>query len=212
MVDLTRCMDRLGYRFHNVGLLRRALTHSSLAAEQHRLGEDNERLEYLGDAVLEHLVSRYIYDAHPEMREGAMTRLRSALVCMQIQCDWQPCCLGDQLSGHMRRTEIMLRKNSAIGDAELHHQLFLSVMRHQGNVHLLLSPFLTSTCKNFIYHTLSKIRIEYYTRFFPDAQQFFHFLYVFFSGTSVLSPGACVWFSIRNAFPSSSLAGLVKKQ
>ena len=81
MVDLTRCMDRLGYRFHNVGLLRRALTHSSLAAEQHRLGEDNERLEYLGDAVLEHLVSRYIYDAHPEMREGAMTRLRSALVC-----------------------------------------------------------------------------------------------------------------------------------
>ena len=70
MVDLTRCMDRLGYRFHNVGLLRRALTHSSLAAEQHRLGEDNERLEYLGDAVLEHLVSRYIYDAHPEMREG----------------------------------------------------------------------------------------------------------------------------------------------
>ena len=81
MVDLTRCMDRLGYRFQDEALLRRALTHSSLAVEQHRMGEDNERLEYLGDAVLEHLVSRHIFDAHPEMREGALTRLRSSLVC-----------------------------------------------------------------------------------------------------------------------------------
>ena len=81
MVDLMGCMDKLGYRFRDEGLLSRALTHSSLAVEQHRMGEDNERLEYLGDAVLEHLVSRHIFDAHPEMREGAMTRLRSSLVC-----------------------------------------------------------------------------------------------------------------------------------
>jgi ribonuclease-3 len=52
-----------------------------MAVEQHRMGEDNERLEYLGDAVLEHLVSRHLFDAHPEMREGALTRLRSSLVC-----------------------------------------------------------------------------------------------------------------------------------
>ncbi len=81
MSDLTGCIDRLGYRFRNEALLRRALTHSSLAVEQHRMGEDNERLEYLGDAVLEHLVSRYLFDSHPEMREGALTRLRSSLVC-----------------------------------------------------------------------------------------------------------------------------------
>ena len=81
MVDLKQCMDRLGYRFQNEGLLRRALTHSSMAVEQHRMGEDNERLEYLGDAVLEHLVSRHLFDSHPEMREGALTRLRSSLVC-----------------------------------------------------------------------------------------------------------------------------------
>ena len=81
MADLKQCMDRLGYRFQNEGLLRRALTHSSMAVEQHRMGEDNERLEYLGDAVLEHLVSRHLFDAHPEMREGALTRLRSSLVC-----------------------------------------------------------------------------------------------------------------------------------
>ena len=81
MSDLHECMDKLGYRFREDGLLRRALTHSSLAVEQHRMGEDNERLEYLGDAVLEQLVSRHLYDAHPEMREGALTRLRSSLVC-----------------------------------------------------------------------------------------------------------------------------------
>ena len=81
MGDLIRCMDRLGYRFQDEGLLCRALTHSSLAVEQHRMGEDNERLEYLGDAVLEHLVSRHLFDTHPEMREGALTRLRSSLVC-----------------------------------------------------------------------------------------------------------------------------------
>ena len=81
MSDLMQYMDRLGYRFQDESLLRRALTHSSLAVEQHRMGEDNERLEYLGDAVLEHLVSRHLYDTHPEMREGALTRLRSSLVC-----------------------------------------------------------------------------------------------------------------------------------
>lgn len=81
MADLTGCMEKLGYRFQNESLLRRAVTHSSWAVEQHRMGEDNERLEYLGDAVLEHLVSRHLFDAHPEMREGALTRLRSSLVC-----------------------------------------------------------------------------------------------------------------------------------
>ena len=81
MSDLMQCMDKLGYRFQDEGLLRRALTHASLAVEQHRMGEDNERLEYLGDAVLEHLVSRHLFDTHPEMREGALTRLRSSLVC-----------------------------------------------------------------------------------------------------------------------------------
>ena len=81
MADLTGCMEKLGYRFRNESMLRRAVTHSSWAVEQHRMGEDNERLEYLGDAVLEHLVSRHLFDAHPEMREGALTRLRSSLVC-----------------------------------------------------------------------------------------------------------------------------------
>ena len=79
MVDLTRCMDKLGYRFQNEGLLRRALTHSSLAVEQHRMGEDNERLEYLGDAVLEHLVSRHIFDTHPDELETLTEIVRDCM-------------------------------------------------------------------------------------------------------------------------------------
>ncbi|MBQ7277928.1 MAG: ribonuclease III [Clostridia bacterium] len=81
MQRLDGFMDKLGYSFRDESLLRRALTHSSWAVEQHRMGEDNERLEYLGDAVLEYLVSMRLYDAHPDMREGALTRLRAKLVC-----------------------------------------------------------------------------------------------------------------------------------
>ena len=51
MADIRECMDRLGYRFSDESLLLRALTHSSYAVEQHRMGADNERLEYLGDAA-----------------------------------------------------------------------------------------------------------------------------------------------------------------
>lgn len=65
---------QLGYQFQAPELLKRALTHPSL-------GENNyQRLEFLGDAVLELFVSRMLYDKRPLMPEGEMTRLRSALV------------------------------------------------------------------------------------------------------------------------------------
>ena len=81
MSDLNECMDKLGYRFREDGLLRRALTHSSLAVEQHRMGEDNERLEYLGDAVLEMISSDFLYRTYPDKKEGELTKLRASLVC-----------------------------------------------------------------------------------------------------------------------------------
>lgn len=61
-------------------LLRRALTHSSYLNEHPEALEDNERLEFLGDAVLDFLVGAWLYNQFPEMREGELTRLRSALV------------------------------------------------------------------------------------------------------------------------------------
>ena len=70
--------QRLGYRFKDVSLLETALTHPSFGSDHHV--PDNQRLEFLGDAVLELAISRLLYIVHPEMPEGGLSRLRSALV------------------------------------------------------------------------------------------------------------------------------------
>ncbi|HEU4665316.1 MAG TPA: ribonuclease III [Dokdonella sp.] len=64
----------LGHRFADAGLLRRALTHRSAGHE------NNERLEFLGDALLNLFVAELVYELHPRATEGEMTRLRAALV------------------------------------------------------------------------------------------------------------------------------------
>lgn len=72
----------IGYSFHDKKLLRQALTHSSCANEQKiNKSEDYERLEFLGDAVLELVSSDYIYRKHTAMTEGWMTKYRSSIVC-----------------------------------------------------------------------------------------------------------------------------------
>ncbi len=75
---LAELEERLQYRFHDISLLATALTHSSWANEHNTV--HNERLEFLGDAVLELNVSHEIYKRFPQEREGGMTRLRSRLV------------------------------------------------------------------------------------------------------------------------------------
>ncbi len=82
MKDLSGLEERLHYRFQDRGLLERALTHSSYANENRRMGvRDNERLEFLGDSILGMEVAAYLYQHFPQMREGEMTRLRAELVC-----------------------------------------------------------------------------------------------------------------------------------
>ncbi len=80
--DLSVFMQTIGYDFKDISLLEVALTHSSYANEQKK-GNccDNERMEFLGDAVLELSSSDYIYKNHSEMAEGKMTRLRASIVC-----------------------------------------------------------------------------------------------------------------------------------
>jgi len=68
-------MQRMGYRFRDARLLRQALTHPSVG------GEDNQRLEFLGDAVLQYLMSDLLYASHPRDQEGSLTHLRALLVC-----------------------------------------------------------------------------------------------------------------------------------
>lgn len=71
-----------GYRFRDQELLKTALCHSSYVNE-HRMNrlECNERLEFLGDAVLELVSSEYLFAQYPQMPEGELTRLRASLVC-----------------------------------------------------------------------------------------------------------------------------------
>ena len=74
---------RLNYTFENKELLERALYHSSYANE-HRGGfGSNERLEFLGDAVLGMVTADYLFHRHPDLPEGDLTRIRAALVCEQ---------------------------------------------------------------------------------------------------------------------------------
>ena len=68
-------MDALSYQFKDPALLRRALTHPSMG------GEDNQRLEFLGDAVLQYIMSDLLYATHPASQEGSLTHLRALLVC-----------------------------------------------------------------------------------------------------------------------------------
>ena len=72
--------QRLGIKFKDKLLLSRSLTHRSYLNEHPEAVEDNERLEFLGDAVLDFLVGAWLYNRFPEMSEGSLTRLRSALV------------------------------------------------------------------------------------------------------------------------------------
>ncbi len=74
--------ERIGYTFKNERLLYQALTHSSYANERHmKKLSDNERLEFLGDAVLEIISSEYLFHLHPDWREGELTKLRASIVC-----------------------------------------------------------------------------------------------------------------------------------
>ena len=82
MSKLTELEQVIGYEFNEQRLLQQALTHSSFSNEQKVNKQKNyERLEFLGDAVLELASSKFFYQQHPEMAEGQLTKLRSSMVC-----------------------------------------------------------------------------------------------------------------------------------
>lgn len=71
--------DTLGYVFSNISLLHTALTHTSYASEQKNV-EHNERLEFLGDAVLDLAISSHLFTLFPQEREGILTKMRASVV------------------------------------------------------------------------------------------------------------------------------------
>ncbi len=80
---LLRFEAKLNYIFNNPKLLKMALTHKSYAYEQTNPNYDmyNERIEFLGDAILEHIISDLLFSQVPELAEGEMTKKRAAIVC-----------------------------------------------------------------------------------------------------------------------------------
>ncbi|NLZ83836.1 MAG: ribonuclease III [Clostridiales bacterium] len=74
--------NKIGYQFSDPSVLFNALTHSSYANEIGlKKGKNNERLEYLGDAVLELVTSEYVYKQYEDLSEGDLTKLRASIVC-----------------------------------------------------------------------------------------------------------------------------------
>lgn len=76
---LDRLEESIGYTFKNKFLLKNALTHTSYANENNV--KSNEKLEFLGDSILEFISSKYIYTKYPNLKEGEMTKVRADVVC-----------------------------------------------------------------------------------------------------------------------------------
>ena len=86
-MDITDWLNEHGIRINDKDLIHQAFIHSSYANE-HRNKHDNERLEFMGDAVLQLWSSTQIYPLDPPLTEGEMTRLRSRLVCEKALAEY----------------------------------------------------------------------------------------------------------------------------
>ncbi|MBR1763513.1 MAG: ribonuclease III [Eubacterium sp.] len=82
-MSIQKLQKKIEYTFKDKALLEEALTHSSYANEQQDSTAYNERMEFLGDAVLSFVSARYLYEKYPDMPEGRLSKLRSSLVCTQ---------------------------------------------------------------------------------------------------------------------------------
>lgn len=78
-MDLENIQKEIGYEFKNINLLKTALTHTSYAHD--RKLESNEKLEFLGDSILEFVTSDYLYENYKNLKEGEMTKVRATVVC-----------------------------------------------------------------------------------------------------------------------------------
>ena len=98
MPDLAEFQLRLGYQFRDESLLKLALTHSSIAHEQNVTTPHNQRLEFLGDAVLGTVLSQQLYEKFAEADEGLLTKCRAKLVNATALADHARAVkLGDQI-------------------------------------------------------------------------------------------------------------------
>tara|TARA_B100001123_G_scaffold237072_1_gene265777 strand:+ start:75 stop:758 length:684 start_codon:yes stop_codon:yes gene_type:complete len=79
--------EKLGYQFKDQDLLVQSMTHPSMSAEQREAVEDNQRLEFLGDAVLQVILTEHLYRILPDQAEGHLTKIRASLVSRRALAD-----------------------------------------------------------------------------------------------------------------------------
>lgn len=118
--ELTELTQQLGVAFKDLGLLDTALTHTSYANESLRRSvPHNERLEYLGDAVLELAMSDYLYKHYPHLPEGDLTKARASVVCEEtLSCRAAEIRLGEHLLlGNGERASGGDKRPSILADA-----------------------------------------------------------------------------------------------
>lgn len=144
--------EKIGYQFKEKSLLRQAMTHSSYANEQHMNKlECNERLEFLGDAVLEIVSSDFLFHKFSDMPEGDLTKIRASMVCEPTlaYCAAEIELGGFLLLGKGEETTGGRERNSIVSDAmealigavyldggfatakELIHRFILNDMEHK---------------------------------------------------------------------------------
>lgn len=122
MADTARLQRALGHQFGDPELLGLALTHCSAG------GQNNERLEFLGDSILNHIIAEALYRRFPSSREGEMSRMRAALVrgdtlaevATELQLgDYLQLGTGERKSGGHRRSSILADALEAVAGAIL---------------------------------------------------------------------------------------------
>lgn len=120
-MELERFEKSIGYKFKNKKLLKEALTHTSYAYENKV--KSNEKLEFLGDSILEFISSKYIYANYPKLKEGEMTKVRATVVCeeslyriakMHGFSDFLYLGKSEQLSGGKNRPAILADSVEAV--------------------------------------------------------------------------------------------------
>lgn len=118
--DLEKLQEALGYHFNDVDLLKHALTHPSFSNENGEPKEaSNQRLEFLGDAVLELISSVFLFNRKPVLQEGVMTKVRASLVCEPTLAEAaRKVNLGDYIIlGKGEARERINNRDSVISDA-----------------------------------------------------------------------------------------------
>ncbi len=114
---MQKLLEFFNVTMNDEALLETALTHSSYANEHHT--ESNERLEFIGDAVLDLVVGKYLYDTHKEYREGELTKRRARYVCESALVDYAKACdLGVYLRlGHGEEKTGGRERSALLADA-----------------------------------------------------------------------------------------------